>query len=52
MNRPPRAGKSGPNPRDIETRGYRPKADPDKPANPRPPNVGSAIKPPNTNTKK
>lgn len=34
----------GPNPRPhLVTRGYRPKRNPDKPKNPVPPNVGSAI---------
>ena len=43
---PPSPKGYGPNHRDIETRGYRPKPNPNVPANPKPPNVGSAIKPP------
>ena len=44
-SQPPSKG-YGPNRRDIETRGYRPKPNPNAPKNPKPPNVGSALRPP------
>ena len=42
---PPEKG-YGPTRRDVETRGYRPKPNPNKPPNAKPPNVGSILKPP------
>ena len=52
MNKIVKFGSSGPNRRTMATRGYRPKPVANRPANPTPPNQGSAIKVLNNGAKK